>query len=284
MKIDMSAEDTIARDFKHIYGSTEVSGDITFSIHGEEIRAHKAVLGDQSEEFAALIQHYEANKDPKKQNAYVLEDKYSRVSLKAFDSMLRFFYYGEQQIEMLSACELLPFSKDFRLGRLCALLEKIIGGQEVSIPTCLFVLDVAYNPLMGENPGLQQRLKQEGLDFTVSNMDKVDFKPLEFMSPQISSHILQRLQQTVGAKWSTLAGPQGWGGGSARAKKGANGSDGADTESDKTTAEDDVKKKGAVKTRKPKKEENGDGDSKKRTKSSKSGKDKEKEDDEDEAN
>jgi len=211
MVIDMSSEDTIIRDFKHIYGSTEVSGDIAFNIHGEEIRAHKAILADQSAEFAAFIAHYEATKDPKKANAVYLEDKYGRIQHKAFDGMLRYFYYGETGIDMLSACELVPFAKDFKLVKLCALLEKIVGGQDVAIPTCLPVLHVAYNPLMGENPSLQQKLKQEGLDYAVTNMDKIDFKPLEFMNPQISSHILQRLQQTIGNKWSSLGGAQGWG-------------------------------------------------------------------------
>jgi len=124
--------------------------------------------------------------------------------------MLRFLYYSETGIDILSACELVPFAKDFKLVKLCLTLEKIVGGQGVSVPSCLPVLHVAYNPLMVENTPLQQKLKQEGLDFAVTNMDKIDFKPLEFMNPQISSHILQRLQQTIGNKWSSLSGSQGW--------------------------------------------------------------------------
>jgi len=211
----MSAEDTIVRDFKHIYGSTEVTGDITFNVQGEEIRAHKAILADQSPEFGIFIAHYDANRDPKRPNAVVFEDKYARISLKAFESMLKYFYYGDGNIDMMSACELMPFTKDFKLLKLCTLLEKIIGGQDISVHTCLPVLDVAYNPLMQENQSLQTKLKLEGLDYAVSNLNNIDFKPLEFMSPQISSHILQRLQQTIGHKWGTLAGAQGFGNSSA---------------------------------------------------------------------
>jgi len=247
MVIDMSPEDTIVRDYKHIYGSTDVSGDIAFNIHGEEIRAHKAVLADQSAEFAAFIAHYEATKDPKKANAVYLEDKYGRIQHKAFDGMLRFLYYGEVSIDMLSACELVPFVKDFKLQKLCTLLEKIVGGQDVSTPTCLPVLHVAYNPLMGENPSLQQKLKQEGLDYAVTNMDKIDFKPLEFMSPQISSHILQRLQQTIGNKWTSLGGSQGWG-----SSSGKNEPDGEGEEETSTTD----KKKKKEKKRKSKRNSN----------------------------
>jgi len=222
----MSAEDTIVRDFKHIYGSTEVTGDITFNIRGEEIRAHKAILADQSNEFALFIAHYEANKDPKRANAVFFEEKYARISLKAFESMLKYFYYGETAIDMLSACELFPFTKDFKLTKLCGLLERIIGGQDITVTTCLPVLDVAYNPLMNENNSLQVKLKLEGLDYAVSNLETIDFKPLEFMSPQISSHILQRLQQTIGPKWGMLAGAAGWNSGSANIEDGPAEEDG----------------------------------------------------------
>jgi len=206
MKIDTSAEDTIVRDFKHIYGSTEVTGDITFNIRGEEIRAHKAILADQSAELFSLIQQYDINRDPKKASALTLEDKYFRISHKAFDAMLRYFYYSEQNIDMLHGCELYPFVRDFKLQKLSQLLESIIGKQNVGLVTCLPVLDVAYNPLMNDNGSLQTKLKQEGLDFAVFNLEKVDFKPLESMSPVISSHILQRLQQTVGSKWTSSFG------------------------------------------------------------------------------
>jgi len=206
MAIEVQPEDTVVKDFKSIFNSAETTSDIVFSVKGQEIRAHKAILANQSQEFAAYIQNFDAAKDPKKNTALVLEEKYGRISPKSFESMLRFIYYSDQNIDMMGACELLPFAKDFRLVKLCVLLEKIIGSNEIAFVTCLPVLDVAYNPLMvlEENKALQTKLKQEGLDFAVFNIDKIDFKPLEQMNPQIGSHIIQRLQQTVGSKWSSL--------------------------------------------------------------------------------
>jgi len=203
MKIDLSEEDTMVRDFKAIYSSADATGDISFSVKSQELSAHKAILANQSAEFAALIQQYEANKDPKK-GAISLEEKYFRLTPKSFDAMLRHIYYGDQNIDMLSSCELIPFAKDFKLTKLYSVIEGIIGSQEISNSTCLPVLEVAYNPLMNENGTLQVKLKNDGLDYAVNNIDKIDFKALEFMPPLIGSHVLQRLQQTVGNKWNSM--------------------------------------------------------------------------------
>jgi len=42
-------------------------------------------------------------------------------------------------------------------------LEKVIGGQDITVETVLNVLDVAYNPLMEENPTLQKSLMEQGM-------------------------------------------------------------------------------------------------------------------------
>jgi len=210
MKIDLSAEDTIVRDFKAIYSSADTTGDVSFSVKSQEIRAHKAILANQSVEFASLIQQFETNKETKKGNSIPLDEKYGRLSPKSFDALLRYVYYGDQNIDMSSSCELIPFAKDFKLLKLSSVLDGVVGSVEISNSTCLPVLEVAYNPLMNENPDLRKKLMQDGLDFAVYNIDKIDFKPLEFMQPTIGSHILQRLQQTVGAKWNTMGITTAW--------------------------------------------------------------------------
>jgi len=136
----------------------------------------------------------------------------------------------------------------------------------VSKLTCLSVLHVAYNSLMADNQSLQQKLKQEGLDYAVINMDQVDFKPLEFMSSQISSHILQRFQQTIGNKWGSLGGSQGW---NAKHKSGEGDNDDDADENDKKYSKK-PKLPERKETRRPKKEETSD--DKKDDKESKKGK------------
>ena len=78
------------------------------------------------------------------------------------------------------------------------MLEKVIGGQEITIGTVLNVLDVAYNPLMEENPTLQKSLMEQGLNFTVTNIDKINFENLQAMPPVIAMHILVTLQKRIG--------------------------------------------------------------------------------------
>lgn len=55
-----------------------------------------------------------------------------------------------------------------------------------------------------ENPSLQEALKNQGLNFTVANVDKINFEPLMTMPPLIGTHILMALQQRIGGDWSKI--------------------------------------------------------------------------------
>jgi len=123
--------------------------------------------------------------------------------------MLRYFYYSDTNISMLHATELVDFSKDFHLNKLYKVLEKVIGGQDISIETVLSVLDVAYNPLLEENPALQKNLQEEGLNFAVNQVDKINFEPLQMMNPVIATNILQALQRKIGKNWNNILKAEG---------------------------------------------------------------------------
>jgi len=68
----------------------------------------------------------------------------------------------------------------------------------------LSVLDVAYNPLLEENPALQKNLQEEGLNYAVNNVDKINFEPLQMMNPLIATNILQALQRKIGKNWTVI--------------------------------------------------------------------------------
>ena len=63
---EVKAEDTIVADFKSLYEEADVTGDVSFLIHNEEIKAHRAILWHQSHELAALVTPPEEGKEPPK--------------------------------------------------------------------------------------------------------------------------------------------------------------------------------------------------------------------------
>jgi len=176
-----------------------------FFIQGEEVKAHKAILIDQSVELTSLINQQEDGKDIKKAGGpIVLDEKYYNISPQAFEAMLRLMYYSEQDMDLLYSCQLFLFAHDFNLIKLSALIEKIISTREASVTNVLALLDVAYNPLMASNPDLQRKLKEAGIRFVIQNVDKIDFVPLQNMSPLIGTQILVQLQQVLAGNWRTM--------------------------------------------------------------------------------
>jgi hypothetical protein len=200
---EVTAEDTIVADFKNLYGSADVTGDVSFLIHNEEVKSHRAILSHQSADLNALVVPPDEGKEPTRK-AITLDTKYGRISPGAFHAMLKYFYYSDSAVSMLHATELVSFAKDFHLDKLYRVLEKVIGGQEIAVDTVLNVLDVAYNPLMEENPALQKNLKEEGLTFCVNNIDKISFEQLQNMPPVIATHVIQALQHRIGKHWRLI--------------------------------------------------------------------------------
>jgi len=105
---------------------------------------------------------------------------------------------------LLYACQLFLFAHDFNLGKLSVLIEQIISTREASVTNVLALLDVAYNPLMESNPDLQRKLKETGIRYVIQNVDKIDFVPLQNMSPLIGAQILVQLQQVLASNWRTM--------------------------------------------------------------------------------
>jgi len=202
-KREVTADDTIVADFKNLYSSADVTGDVVFIIHNEEVKAHRAILWHQSPDIAGLLNPPEDPKEPPKKGL-TLDSKYARITPGAFHAMLRYFYYSDTNITMLHATELVDFVKDYHLDKLYRVLEKVIGGQDITIETVLNVLDVAYNPLLEENPSLQKNLQEEGLNFAVNHVDRINFEPLQSMPPIIATHILQALQRRIGKNWTLV--------------------------------------------------------------------------------
>jgi len=207
VEIQVTADDTIVEDFKRVYTS-QATKDVSFLIQGTEVKAHKAILIDQSTEFAALINNPDEGKEQKRTaGGQITLEKYPNVSAQAFESMLRLMYYSNEDFEMHHACQMYLFAREYNLVKLSLLIEKIVSCGEVSAITVLPLLDVAYNPLMAENPELQTRLKDNGMNYVIQNVDKIDFAPLQNMPALIGTQILQQLQQVLASNWRNMVPP-----------------------------------------------------------------------------
>lgn len=195
--LEINSKETIVIDFAQLFDKREETGDVSFRIHTSNIPCHKAILAAASEPLANLIK---ATSHP----VVVFPEESTKLSPEAFLSLLKWLYFGDDNIEPLEATQLITFSKEYDLPQLKIICEgKIKDG--IAPPTVLSILKVVYDPIMEENRALQTELKERCLDFIVTHMKQVNFAPLERLPVQIAVSILQRIQQ----KWDGVAAPGG---------------------------------------------------------------------------
>jgi len=198
-EVKLAFEDPIQENFKTIYESD--TKDTTFILHGEEIKVHKAILLTQSQELLDLIIENEKNHN----QYFTLNAKFSNITPEALDAMFRFFYYHESKMDILHACQLFLFSREMKLTKLSHTIEIVLNQKDFNLNSLLPILDVAFSPLMSNNPDLQKQLQINGLRFAVENINKIDFVALQFMSPLIGMNILKLLQQGLTETWDIIA-------------------------------------------------------------------------------
>jgi hypothetical protein len=124
---EVTAVNTIVEDFKRIYESASLTGDVTFLVRTDPIKAHLAILWQQSPAMASLIKAPPKSKES--HQIIMLASKYEGISPAAFQAMLRFFYYRDINIEERFAAELIDFAKDFRLDNLQSVLVRLGAPQ-----------------------------------------------------------------------------------------------------------------------------------------------------------
>ena len=155
---------TLLSDYERMYKIMPYH-DFKFFIEGEEILCHKAVLGGVSEKFKA-----------------VFKDSPSTITLNgvssaAFKSMLKYLYYGCDDIEPLPACELVAFARQYDLFDLLSLCENKIRNS-IEKSTVLGILEVAYQPEMAQKQELVSELKAKIFPFVAENFNSIDLSPL----------------------------------------------------------------------------------------------------------
>jgi hypothetical protein len=190
----VTEKDTIIDDFKALYESGD-NTDVVFQIEGKQIKCIRALLANRS---SALESLWNGDKGTPKKPAVLDEERYKNFSAEAFNAMLKYIYYGEENIDPLPATELIGFCKEFGLPDLLNVCEEIIR-KGIATNTVLAILAVAYT--MPEKPDLQKELKTNCLEFIVRNLPKIVLEPLYKMAPQIGADILVAIQKEIGHRW-----------------------------------------------------------------------------------
>jgi len=205
----VTALNTVIEDFNRLYsaknetgdlvvkyGAKNDNGDIVVKINDKGIKAHKAVLSSISVELDALVGSAPSQ--------VVLDPKYSRISERAFEALLKFLYYNDvQSMKLLYACQIHQFVMDFKLTRVLQMIEKQMEVLDCDNKSAVFLLDVAYTE-MDHDKRLRKLLRKKGISHITENMDKIDFSPVESMEPVIGTDIVLALQKAIQGNWDAV--------------------------------------------------------------------------------
>lgn len=181
---DKAPQDSLLEDFKKMYNQMPFS-DVSLTVGGETIRCHKAILGAHSDAFATFLF---------KEGGAAQE----KIAANTFKSMLKFLYYGDDNIDPLPACELVEFSRRYKLHSLLRICEDKIRNS-INKSTVLEILNVAHMPADTGKADLVDELKSKAYPFLLENFTQVDLQPIRLYNPLISIEILIKLQEA----WKT---------------------------------------------------------------------------------
>jgi len=192
---------------------------VEFDINDKIVKAHRCILSSFSAPFDALLQTYQSNqpiyipvKRPpesaspsstpqlKRANPVVY---YKNLNPSAFQSLLKYIYYGEKNFSLLEACQLLPFVIDYKLTDLQDLLEKKLKKLPITSEAVLFVLEIAETVM--KNSDVKKSLWDRSLTFVHANLPKIDFRVLEAMPAPIAADLILSLQRQLLQNWSVFS-------------------------------------------------------------------------------
>jgi len=177
-------------DFAKIYTSTKASDttDAFVMIAGEKIPFHRAILSAHTKAFAHSMGS--ARDDD-------MTDVFNVVGMapEAFRSLLKYIYYGDQDITPLLACDIAPFAKKFEAFELQRLTESVIA-HNISANNVLPILKVAYLPENMDRAEMAS-LRAHCLMYLTQHVSAVNLDPLMELDIRISVDILRAWQKTV---------------------------------------------------------------------------------------
>jgi len=168
--------DTLLDDFKKLYERMPYS-DITFTVRDTPIKCHRAILAAHSDTFVSTL---------------FRDDSGLKTSTTAFNNMLQFLYFGESHVDPLPACELVEFSRRYKLPSLLRICEDKIRTS-VALDTVLPILAIAYMPADGKQD-LVDELKKKCFPFILENLSKVNLSTIKASNPLLVVDLILELQ------------------------------------------------------------------------------------------
>jgi len=177
---DGGPPDTLLEDFKRLYETMPYS-DLTVTCGGDYIKCHKALLTAYSDNLAsALI------KD---------SDTPLSISAEAFRNVLKFSYYGNDEVNPIPACDLVAFCRRHKLPTLMRICEDKIRTS-INKDTVVAILGVSYLPAEGKQD-LVDELQSKCYPFILQNLDTIDLSMVKAFNPLMTIDLLLKLQTAV---------------------------------------------------------------------------------------
>jgi len=177
-------------DFAKIYQASKAgeTTDAFVMVAGEKIPFHRAVVCAHTKPFAVAIG---SAKDDDMTDILGMQG----MAPEAFRSVLKFIYYGDQDITPLLACDVAPFAKKFEAFELQRITESVIA-HNISANNVLPILKVAYLPENMDRAEMAS-LRAHCLMFLTQHVAAVNLDPLMDLDIRISVDILRAWQKTV---------------------------------------------------------------------------------------
>jgi len=180
----------IKEDFKELYGSMTYS-DATVRLDNENIAFHKAVLAGASKQIFESFNRGKLTAGASEEVNEFLElskeQRFeNRITSDAFKSMLKYVYYGDVDIEPLSACLLIPFVRFYGLQDLQEVCERIISQSVSNSKVVMKILSVTYLAIMAAREDMRDRLRRECIGHIVNHMGEVNLNEIKAMDRDFS--------------------------------------------------------------------------------------------------
>jgi len=123
------------------------------------------------------------------------------VTLETIKLLLAYLYYGNEEIDPISATQLVLLSNEYKITGLGIICEEIVR-KSIRIDTVLNILQVACDPIQSQKNSI---LKFQCLDFIVKNFDKLDIEPLRKMHPSVAAEVVVALQASININWKIVS-------------------------------------------------------------------------------
>eukprot|EP01114_Cavostelium_apophysatum_P000198 TRINITY_DN1019_c0_g1_i1.p1 TRINITY_DN1019_c0_g1~~TRINITY_DN1019_c0_g1_i1.p1 ORF type:complete len:511 (+),score=176.91 TRINITY_DN1019_c0_g1_i1:41-1573(+) len=160
------------------------------------VTAHKALLAARTPQLHALCSAPAVKGPPEHIPVPNLRTRsvFENVSAEAFETLLKYVYYGNANIPALHACELIPFTIDYgmeELQRLCYSKIQVSIDPKTALP----ILGVTYiqPPETGPNLFLGipvESIRKDAIDFILSHLAQTDLTLLPRMFPRIAVDLM----------------------------------------------------------------------------------------------